>query len=235
MAGRISVCMATYNGEKFVRSQLNSIICQLDVADEVIISDDNSSDNTVDIIKSFKDNRIRIIENKSNKGPKSNFEMALSQAANQYVILSDQDDVWLPHKVTTLVKLLSNYDLIVHDCDVINAFGVELHNSFFTLRGSKAGFWRNIIKNSYIGCCMAFKREILLYALPFPDTIHMHDWWIGLLVEGKGSTYFCEEKLIHYVRHGGNASPTGGQGYGMMRKLSNRLTMLWHVCRRLYL
>lgn len=234
MAGTVSVCMATYNGEKFISSQLCSILCQLDKTDEVVISDDNSSDDTINIIKSFKDERIRIIENQSRRGPACNFETALSHSANQYIILSDQDDVWLPHKVMILVKLLNAHDLVVHDCDVIDMLGNKLHDSFFALRGSQVGFWNNILKNSYIGCCMAFKREILLYALPFPNTIHMHDWWIGLLAERKFSTYLCEEKLIHYVRHGNNASPTGERGYGLLRKISNRLIMLWHVCIRLY-
>lgn len=225
--------MASYNGEMFIEKQLRSILCQLSEDDEVIISDDNSSDNTLIIIDAFNDDRIKVSTNTGRSGPVGNFEQALIRANGEYVLLADQDDIWEVNKVDTLRTLLSQYDLVLSDCQVSDQYGSILHDSFFAHRGSQPGFWHNLYKNSYVGCCMAFRYEVLQYVLPFPSQIHMHDWWIGLLVEARGSICFYPRQLIKYVRHGSNASPTGEKGYSLFKRLSNRCVMLLHVVRRL--
>ena len=91
---RISVCMASYNGEAFIGKQLRSIIDQLNVDDEVIISDDNSTDNTLSVISMFDDARIRVSSNQGRRGPVGNFEQALNKACGEYILLADQDDIW---------------------------------------------------------------------------------------------------------------------------------------------
>ncbi|MEO5643505.1 MAG: glycosyltransferase, partial [Bacteroidia bacterium] len=96
---RISVCLATYNGEKYIGEQLQSILIQLSQHDEVIISDDSSSDRTIDIVQAFGDSRIIILHGQTFRSPIRNFENALSHAGGQYIFLADQDDVWLPEKV----------------------------------------------------------------------------------------------------------------------------------------
>lgn len=230
---RISVCMATYNGAKFIKRQLLSILHQLNDNDEIIISDDNSSDNTLTIVRSLGDNRIKVSTNQGRPGPLGNFEYAIKQAEGDFILLADQDDEWLPDKVSTLRALLQNYDVVLSDCQVVNEKNEVIYPSFFVHRNSKPGFWHNLLKNSYIGCCMAFRREILTYVLPFPPKIHMHDWWIGLLVETKGRVYFHTQPLIYYIRHGSNASPTGEGGYGWLKRLQNRFYLLWYVSKRL--
>lgn len=230
---RISVCMATYNGEKYLQQQLESILIQLNADDEIIISDDKSMDKTLSITTFLADERIKVGINQANKGPLSNFEQAIRRATGDYILLADQDDVWLPDKVATIRLLLKGNDLVLSDCQVVNERGEVLHSSFFKHRGSRSGFWQNLYKNSYMGCCMAFRREVLSYALPFPAQIPMHDWWIGLLVEAKGRVCFYPKPLIRYVRHGGNASPTGEEGYNMWVRLKNRFYLVWHVLKRL--
>lgn len=230
---RISVCMATYNGEKYIRQQLLSILPQLDPEDEVIISDDGSTDRTMSIINQLADVRIHISQNQGSRGPLSNFEQAIRRATGEFILLADQDDVWLPDKVIQIRSLLRNNDLVLSDCQVVTEAGELIHESFFTHRGSRPGFWRNLYKNSYMGCCMAFRREVLTYALPFPPEVHMHDWWIGLLVEARGRICFYPKPLINYVRHGGNASPTGESGYGVGMRLRNRFILLWYIVIRL--
>lgn len=230
---KISVCMATYNGAQFIESQLNSIVSQLDLYDEIIISDDGSTDGTISIINAFADTRIKLIHNYNRRGPAGNFENALNHSSGQLIFLSDQDDIWFPEKVSKMSNLLIDNDLVLTDCEVINKKGDILHPSFFALRGSRRGFWRNMYRNSYIGCCMAFRREVLNYALPFPAHIFLHDWWIGLLVEVKGRIVLYEKPLIKYVRHGGNFSPTGEKGYDFSKQLANRLSLLWNVTKRL--
>lgn len=230
--GKISVCMATYNGQKYIGQQLSSILCQLSPDDEVIVSDDSSTDQTVKIIKEFNDARIKLFENQQFRSPLLNFENALKQATGSYIFLSDQDDIWHPNKVNLTLPLFKEFDLVLTDCVVVNEKVEPLQPSFFKHRSSKPGFWNNLYKNSYVGCCMAFRKEVLEYALPFPDHIHMHDWWIGLLVEVKGKVIFYPEPLISYVRHGSNASPTGEAGYGIGQRLRNRLTLLLEVIKR---
>lgn len=229
----ISVCMATYNGEKYILQQLLSILSQLSSDDEVIISDDKSTDGTLEIIANLADRRIRVSKNTGRPGPLGNFEQAIKQATRSLILLADQDDVWLPNKVKDIQLLLQTNDLVLSDCQVVDENGRVIYESFFKHRGSQPGFWRNLYKNSYIGCCMAFRREVTDYALPFPPQVHMHDWWIGLLVEAKGRVYFYPEPLIRYVRHGANASPTGEGGYDFIKQLQNRFLLLLYVVKRL--
>ena len=116
----ISVCMATYNGEKYIREQMDSILQQLGEGDELIISDDLSSDKTVEIIKSYKDKRIKLYIHGDNHGFVRNFENALVHADGDIIFLSDQDDIWMPDKVKVTIAALANCDFTVSDCITIN-------------------------------------------------------------------------------------------------------------------
>ena len=204
----ISVCLATYNGEVYIKHQLISILNQISPNDEVIISDDGSKDRTIDIIFSLKDERIKVIENKRVKSPIFNFENALLNASGDYIVLADQDDVWKNNKIEVLKEHLKIFDLVISDAEVIDGNGVLIHKSFIEINKSRKGFFNNLLKNSYLGCTMAFNRKILQKALPFPSDLPMHDWWIGLIGELFGKTYIINEPLISYRRHGNNFSPT---------------------------
>ena len=114
----ISVCMATYNGEKYIRQQLCSIISQIGEGDEVIISDDGSTDSTLDIVRNMADGRIRIVEGPCRQSPTLNFENALSHVKGDYIFLADQDDVWLPGKVSACMKWLGGYECVVSDAEM---------------------------------------------------------------------------------------------------------------------
>jgi len=231
---KISVCMATYNGEKYIRQQLGSILGQIGESDEIIISDDSSSDRTIEIIKNFDDKRIRLLEDNRFHSPAYNFENALEKATGDIIFLSDQDDIWLENKVKIMMGLLQQYELVVSDCIIINENEDILQESFFKIRGSKKGLLNNLVKNSYVGCCMAFNRRILDIALPFPDKLPMHDMWIGMIGELYGKTYFCDQKLVKYRRHDHSASPTFGPSpYTIKDKISFRLNILSGIIARL--
>ena len=244
---RISVCIATYNGEKYIHAQIASILPQLGSEDEIIVSDDSSTDRTVEIIKAFNDPRISILEHQQFRSHVYNFENALRHAQGEYIFLSDQDDIWLPEKVETMLSLLSSYDLVLSDAWVVNEKEETIHDSFFQFNHSRKGLMKNLYKNSYLGCCMAFNRSILNIALPFPKNINMHDWWIGLIAEIYGSVCFTDKKLILYRRHGDAVTPTDrkstnpllkkiGFRIAMVRELLSRiLTQLWYYfqkCRK---
>lgn len=230
---KISVCMATYNGEKFILKQLHSILEQLNNNDELVISDDSSIDHTVEIIKSLKDDRIKLFENNRFKSPIYNFENALKHSSGNLIFLSDQDDLWGRDKVLIMSKLLKCYDLVVSDCKIIDESDTVLSESFFKLRNSGPGLIKNLYKNSYLGCCMAFKRNILNNALPFPQTIPMHDMWIGMVAEVFGNTYFCNEKLIYYRKHRDNISATSEKStFTFKKRIFFRINLIIKMIRR---
>lgn len=231
----ISVCLATYNGEKYIKEQLDSILSQLSENDEVIVSDDSSSDKTVEIIKAYKDNRIKMFENQKFKSPIFNFENALKHASGDIMVLSDQDDIWQDNKIETIKKHMQEYDLVLSDAVIIDEHSNILQESFYKLNGSRNGLIKNIIKNSYLGCTMAFNKKILAKSLPFPKDLPMHDWWIGLVCEIYGKVYFIEDKLISYRRHGNNVSPTGEKSkYSSMQKIVFRLVMVKNLIWRYF-
>lgn len=203
---RISVCIATYNGEKYLKTQLDSILTQLSSDDELVISDDSSTDNTIQIIKSYNDTRIRLFEGLTFRNHIKNFEYALSKAKGEFIFMADQDDIWAQKKVDLCLDLLKKHDLVNSDCILIDANEKVLNTSYFKFINSRPGFIKNLIKNSYVGCCMAFKRKILDDALPFPKNINSHDTWIGLVGEMFYSTSFIDEPLVNLRRHGNNFS-----------------------------
>lgn len=222
----ISVCMATYNGEKYIKEQLDSILSQLKNIDEVIISDDGSLDKTLEIIEGYQDPRIKIFRN-SFKNLILNFEFALNQAKGDYIFLSDQDDVWLPFKVEICTKQLSIFDVVISNCKVVNSNLEVINPSFFKLNNSKKGLFSNLIKNSYLGCCLAFRKEVLLKALPFPKSIPMHDIWFGFISELFFKTKFINEPLMLYRRHGKNESPTAENSpFNFIKKMKFRINII---------
>lgn len=202
----ISVCVATYNGTRHVLAQLQSVLPQLAADDEVIVSDDGSTDATREVVQGIGDPRI-FLSDGPRAGVVRNFEHALQRARGDVIFLCDQDDIWLPDKVQRVIRALREADLVVTDCRVVDDTLKELHPSFFRLNGSRAGMLRNLAKNGYLGCCMAMRRRVLENALPFPKGIAMHDWWIGLVAERTGRVCFLDETLSLYRRHGGNVSP----------------------------
>lgn len=231
----ISVCIATYNGEKYIKEQLKSVLLQLSVNDEVVVSDDGSNDNTVELIQSFSDSRIKLLLKNRFSSPVRNFENALKHAKGDYIFLCDQDDIWFPGKVKTMLSYLKQYDLVVSDCKVVDADLNVISESFFSGRLSGKGFWKNLIKNTYLGCCMAFRNEVLHYVLPFPDKIAMHDIWIGLSVEMHGLSTFLPNQLMLYRRHGANASFGGDKSkYSLAYKIKYRFYMIVYLLKRKY-
>jgi hypothetical protein len=114
---------------------------------------------------------------------------------------------------------LADYPLVVTDCSVVDGELKIISPSFFGLRDSGPGVLRNLWKNTYLGCCIAFRQELLKIALPFPNRIPMHDMWLGLIAEIHGGTCFVPEPLLLYRRHGGNASDAGGRSKATLRKM----------------
>jgi glycosyltransferase involved in cell wall biosynthesis len=202
----VSVCMSTYNGSRYLREQVESILLQLGPMDELVVVDDGSRDDSVAMLQALGDMRIRIHCNERNWGPIRSFERALGLAKGEIVFLADQDDVWLPGKVQAMSAALDGAELVVSDCRVVDQALCELHPSFFARQRSGPGLLRNLARNSFLGCCMALRRELLQFALPFPARVPMHDWWLGLVGQAFGRVVFLPQPLLLYRRHGANAS-----------------------------
>ena len=230
----ISVCIATFNGSKYIKQQVDSILIQLGENDEVIISDDSSTDNTIEIIKSLNDNRIKLYEEKLFKHHTPNFEFALSKSTGDYIFLSDQDDVWLSEKVKVMLYWLEKYNLVVSDCLVVDESLQVISRSVFNKNTELSGFIRNILHNHFLGCCMAFDRRILDLSLPFPAGILSHESWIGSVAEVFGKTKFIPDALIMYRRHSSNNSNTlEGSTLTLKEKLSYRIMIVANIIIRL--
>lgn len=225
----ISVCMATYNGEKYIKQQIDSILCQLKPDDELIVSDDMSTDRTLDIVRNYNDSRIKVHMHKKDHGFVKNFENALKYAKGDYIFLSDQDDLWMPNKVEISLQYLKNYDFVVSDCITINENEEVISQSRIKDYKIRTGFWRLMIKTRYLGCCMAFNKKVLNTILPFPSNSYLmeHDLWIAAVSEFYYKTILIKEPLIKYRRHGANVSSGGNdKGFSVPVKIYRRLYRL---------
>lgn len=225
MSVRVSVAMAVYNGEKYLRGQLESIQKQLGGGDEVVISVDPSRDASKALALELAqgDSRIRVIDGPG-QGVIRNFECALNAVSGEVIFLADQDDVWMDGKVALCLTQLerANVTAVLHDAVVTDESLHRLRDSFF--EGTyRPGIFNNIKRNRYVGCCMAVKRAVAALALPFPKRLPMHDQWLGLLAEKLGDVSFIETPLILYRRHG--QTITGRSRAGVLRKAAWRISI----------
>jgi glycosyltransferase involved in cell wall biosynthesis len=229
----ISVAMATYNGEKFIHRQLLSVLYNLGEEDEVVISDDGSTDKTLDVIASFHDKRIRIINGLHN-GIGRNFENAIRNCRGDYIFLCDQDDVWRKDKVSKVMEVLEGKKLclVEHDAYVVDEDNNVLYPSFFKMRDVRRGVIKNIVRNTYHGCLIAFTADLLPFMWGFPkDKVCFHDQWIGVIADSKGEIVFLKERLCKYYRRGENSSSF--EHLSFTRQIYQRINLVFLLMRRL--
>lgn len=233
MSKFISICIPTFNGAPYIQEQLLSILRQLGTYSEIIISDDNSTDETIEKIMALNDSRIIITRNVNRSGPVYNMENALKHAKGDLIFLSDQDDIWFPDKISVMTPFLYTYDLVISDAIIIDNAGNIIHPSFYAINYSGKGFFRNWVNNSFMGCCMAFNRKILNYVLPFPRNIAMHDSWIGLNTALAGRYCFLPQPLVYYRRHGQNVTISFKKNaLPVSYQIQYRLVMMYHLIQR---
>ena len=198
--------MTTFNGEKYLMAQARSILTQLGDTDELVVSDDGSTDGTAEILRTLAGNdaRVRLIEG-PREGIIANYEHVIRSCGGEVIFLSDQDDVWHPDKVEKIMKAFreTGASLVMHDAAVMNEDLTEvIYPSFFAFRGCKSGFFNSLVKNRYIGCCMAFRADLRRDFLPIPRRIQMHDQWIGMQCDRyRRGTFLLREPLLSYRRH----------------------------------
>jgi glycosyltransferase involved in cell wall biosynthesis len=208
----ISVCMASYNGERYIEEQIRSILPQLGLNDELVVVDDGSSDSTRERIMKFGDRRIRLITQATNRGVVETFEHAVRSAVGDILFLCDGDDIWAPDKVEkVLLAFASNPEatVVCTGMKLIDENGEGIEESdYMKHREFNASLMANLVRNQFQGSAMAFRSQLLSLILPFPKgRLLLHDAWIGLcnIIWG-GDTVYIAEPLLHYRRHTGNAS-----------------------------
>lgn len=227
----ITVCVATYNGERYIREQLLSILPQLKEGDEVVVSDDGSTDSTVSIVKAMEDSRIVIVGNNGCHGVNNNFSNAMSHARGDVIFFADQDDVWLPGKIKRCLEAIKDCDCVMHDCIITDQNLNEINPSLFQNLGSGTGFLRNFIRNSYSGGCMCIRKELMAKTFPIPDTdAFFFDQWIGMCAEITARTRFVDDKLMLFRRHESTLSSSGSPSrLSLSKKIYNRFILIRHL------
>ena len=205
---KVSIAMATYNGAKYLQEQLDSFIAQTRQPDELIVTDDCSTDATLEILEAFASTApfdVVIHRNDRNYGYCGNFNQALLRCSGDLVFLSDQDDVWFPEKLERVVEnALEHPDALVLMNDAALTHG-DLTETGLTKLGQikSAGFSD---ANFVMGCCVAVRRDLLDLCLPIPDEFPAHDDWIVGIADGMGRKKVLAETLQHYRRHEDNES-----------------------------
>lgn len=207
----VSVVMAVYNGARFLPEQLSSLLADLHPDDELIVIDDASPDHSGTIIRAAGDARIKLLHTDLNLGVRLSFERGLRRARHDIVFLCDQDDIWVAGKRDAYVATFcadAHILVVLSDAQVIDSSGRVTEQSFMSTRGGfSSGFWSNVYRNRFLGCTMAFRRQLLADVLPIPAWAPMHDMWIGLMGQILGEVAYLPAPYLQYRRHDANVSP----------------------------
>lgn len=235
----VSIAMATYNGEKYLRQQLDSIYKQTYKNIEVIVTDDCSSDKTTEILQEYRQlYGLKYYVNDINLGYAKNFERAASLCSGDLIAFSDQDDIFLPDKIEVLVREIGDYSLIYSDATLIDAEGKEYASSYMRyanhpmLTGKP---FKEIVFRCFIrGFQIMFNRDLLRVALPMPNHV-THDDWFTILAAKRGGIKYLDLSLVQYRQHGRNVTGTLARHsslwefLGVIRNLGNQQA---NECRR---
>lgn len=217
---RASICMATYRGSRYVAEQMESILEQLGAHDEVVVVDDASPDETVEVIKGFQDSRIRIFEVEKNQGYVRSFEQAVLASRGEFIVLADQDDVWMPGRLDAMLTALEKTDVVASNFAVL---GGGSRNGVPELAAvDSSHFLRNILGvvvgyRPYYGCAMAMTRRQAEIFTPIPHFLmESHDLWLALCGNMSKSMTHVQEPTLWRRLHSDNVTPRGWRSLGVI-------------------
>lgn len=223
----ISIAMCSYNGERFIKEQIDSIIAQTYTKFELIIVDDGSKDNTINIIKDYqlKDNRIKLFQNEKNLGFVKNFEKAISLCSGDFIALADQDDVWKKDKIEVFIRNIGQNMLIYSDAILIDQYSRKtghqlVRPSNYLVKGkcNKAFIFYNCVS----GNTLMFRKELVKDIIPIPKEITFHDIWIAFLASSKGTITFTNEPMTYYRRYNEQITRNVTKDYKSIRDRLNK-------------
>lgn len=205
----ISIALCTYNGEKYLCEQLGTLVGQTYPNLEIVVVDDASTDQTWTILNEFADcyPSIRLFRNTTNLGYQKNFERALKHCQGEYLLISDQDDIWEKEKVTKLLAAVEENLMIYHDSVFIDehgeSIGMKMSDKFNMVDGNDPTPF--LFLNCVSGHSIMFRRDLLEHVVPFPDR-GMYDHYIAFIATTRGSIKYLSETLVKHRRHQGNST-----------------------------
>jgi glycosyltransferase involved in cell wall biosynthesis len=204
----VSVALAAYNGENYLVEQLESVLAQTHKNLEIVVCDDCSEDGTGKILDSYAERGlIRYYVNERRMGSVRNFEKVMSLCNGDFIAPCDQDDVWKPEKISTLIEEIGDNLLIHSDAELIDKDGKMIHPSYTEYARKQIehmNFSRILFKNVVTGCTAFFHRKLYQSACPFPDHVP-HDHWLAIVAADKGDIAYCNKALVRYRQHDSNA------------------------------
>lgn len=237
----VQILLASYNGEKFLHEQLDSLLGQSFQDFEILVRDDGSTDGTLDVLKEYQERfpeKIRLLSSTGRLGVVGNFSALLEAAAADYLLFSDQDDIWLKDKVKltyeALIKGEAAYGkstpLLVHtDLTVVDSNKNIISPSFWqfsTLDPVKGqALNRLLVQNVVTGCATGINRALALKSAPIPPEAIMHDWWLALVAALTGHVLPLHESTILYRQHANNT--LGVKPPSLKRKLIKAFRFLF--------
>ena len=203
----ISIAMPTYNGGKYLREQLDSIYAQTLLPDEVIVVDDCSTDDTIEILEEYRvKHGLKYFQNEQNLGYNKNFEKAITLCSGDYIALSDQDDIWLPSKIEKCYNVLKGLD--ADTPSLVSCFSSTDRGILLNRRPKHIeiiGTWKhNLSRYTSQGCTLMFNRKLIEYIIPFNMGV-MYDAYIGFVASLLGNRYYIGEALMYYRIHSNNS------------------------------
>lgn len=214
MTNMISIAMATYNGEKYIREQLDSILAQTYQNFEFIVCDDCSTDSTVQILREYeaRERRIRVFVNEQNLGYKKNFEKAAGLCNGEYIAFSDQDDIWLPDHIERLLSIIGSHDiacgnaLMTDSCGNLTGKRLNEVDGFSFFNPEKILFRTLLYGSPFQGASMLVKSAFVKKTLPYPDGISAHDTWMVCCSCFENGIVYTFDVITKYRQHGSNVT-----------------------------
>lgn len=212
---RVSIALTTYNGEKYIEDQLNSLIRQTRKFDELIICDDNSTDSTYNILEKYasENPNIKLFRNKIKLGFKKNFEQAILYTTGDYIALCDQDDIWCDNHLQVLLNSIGDNMLVAGDAIIEsndNRSGMNLsylmHLSNLNKQNKDLLKFAFLYHNPFLGMTMMMNKEFIKEAIPIPEHVNYHDSWFAFLAIAKNSFIYVPKVITKYRLHGGNVT-----------------------------
>jgi glycosyltransferase involved in cell wall biosynthesis len=216
----VSIALCTYNGASYLREQLDSLLAQRDVSFEIVAVDDGSQDQTCAILRDYaaSEPRVRYFANECNLGPTASFERAMALCSGEFLAPCDQDDIWHPDKLASLLAAIGSCDAAYCDSDYVDASGQTVGHRISDAVGMLAGDnpVAFLFANSVSGHAMVLRRDLFERARPFPAAAY-HDWWLALCAAGRNGIRYLDRPLVRFRRHDSAYSPMGQSGDGLSR------------------
>jgi glycosyltransferase involved in cell wall biosynthesis len=209
----LTIVMPTYNGMRYLKYQIESILCQTFGDFELLISDDASSDETCEILDYYacNDPRIKIMRQARNLGFKKNFELLLRESTRPYVALADQDDIWVPNHIELLMKNIGDRLIVCANSELIDGEGRSMGRTMMNASGiefvpsDKEAQLQYLLYGNFVqGCTTLISRNLIDLALPIPDNVRFHDYWLASVAAVFCPIVYIDEIIVKYRQHTSN-------------------------------